>query len=270
MVKVADLNRWIEEDLRDVDLTSEALIAPDAPCEGVVFLKERAIVCGTDVCAAVWSRLDSQIEVVALAEESEERAAGGVLYLKGNARAILAGERVALNILGRMCGIATLTRRFVDEVAGTHAGILDTRKTAPGLRSHDKRAVRAGGGRNHRFGLHDGILIKDNHLRLCSDLERGVAVARRYGLAIVVECETAEDVDRALAAGADRLLLDNMSPDDLRRVVSRVDGRVELEASGSITIKNAREIAETGVDFISIGSLTHSVKSTDVSLEVFA
>jgi nicotinate-nucleotide pyrophosphorylase (carboxylating) len=191
-----------------------------------------------------------------------------VASVEGPARAVLTGERVALNVLGRMSGIATATRRYVDAVAGTGATILDTRKTTPGLRTIEKEAVRCGGGTNHRLGLHDGILIKDNHLRVAGSLADAVARAKATGIAVEVECDTLEQVREALAAGADRILLDNMTRPELREAVALVDRRAELEASGGITLENVRAVAETGVDFVSVGALTHSARSLDVSLEV--
>jgi len=176
--------------------------------------------------------------------------------------------RTALNLLGRLCGIATLTARYVDAVAGTGATILDTRKTTPGLRALEKLAVRTGGGTNHRFGLYDGVLIKDNHVRLGGGIAPSVRKAKETGLPVEVECETLDDVHAALEGSADVLLLDNMSVPKLREAVALVGGRAKTEASGGVTLKTVREIAETGVDFISVGALTHSARSLDVSMEV--
>jgi nicotinate-nucleotide pyrophosphorylase (carboxylating) len=181
---------------------------------------------------------------------------------------VLTGERLALNVLGRLSGIATLTRRYVDAVAGTGAVILDTRKTTPGLRSLEKHAVACGGGQNHRLGLYDGILIKDNHLRVAGSLAEAVARARETGAAVEVECDTLAQVREALAAGADSILLDNMSVSELREAVELARGQARLEASGGVTLETVRAIAETGVDFISVGALTHSARALDVSLEV--
>jgi len=187
----------------------------------------------------------------------------------GPLRAILTGERAALNFLGRLSGIATLTRRYVDAVAGTGVAILDTRKTTPGLRVLEKHAVACGGGRNHRFGLDDGVLVKDNHLRAAGSV--GVAVERirvATRLPIEIECDTLAQVAEALAAEVDAILLDNMTVDDLVAAVALVRGRARVEASGGITLENVRAIAETGVDEISVGALTHSARSLDVSLEL--
>jgi nicotinate-nucleotide pyrophosphorylase (carboxylating) len=189
--------------------------------------------------------------------------------VSGPARALLTGERTALNFLGRMSGIATLTRQFVDAVAGTRAIILDTRKTAPGLRALDKLAVRRGGGQNHRVGLYDMVLIKDNHIDFAGSLVEAVRRARLAGsgLEIEVETRTLEDVQAALAVGVERILLDNMPPEMMRQAVTLTAGRARLEASGNVSLSNVRQVAETGVDFISIGALTHSVKVLDVSFD---
>jgi nicotinate-nucleotide pyrophosphorylase (carboxylating) len=199
------------------------------------------------------------------------RVASGrtLLELNGPAHAILTGERTALNFVGRMSGIATSTREFVDAVAGTGAVILDTRKTAPGLRAIDKLAVQHGGGVNHRFGLYDMVLIKDNHIDFAGSLSRAVELARSGGhnLEIEVEARTIGDMQEALNLGLKRILLDNMSLDELRRAVALCAGRAKLEASGNVSLDNVRAIAETGVDFISVGALTHSPKAFDVSLQ---
>jgi nicotinate-nucleotide pyrophosphorylase (carboxylating) len=183
---------------------------------------------------------------------------------------VLTGERTALNFVGRLSGIATLTRRFVDAIEGTGAEILDTRKTTPGLRALEKYAVRCGAGRNHRFGLDDGILVKDNHLRAAGGVRPAVELVRAAGpgLPIEVEAETLDDVREALAAGAEQILLDNMPPALMREAVELVEGKATLEASGGVSLETVRGIAETGVDFISVGALTHSARSLDVSLEL--
>ena len=190
-----------------------------------------------------------------------------VATIEGPARAILTGERTALNIFGRLSGIATLTARYVDLVEGTGTTILDTRKTTPGLRALERYAVRCGGGVNHRFGLHDAILVKENHLRIAGGIAPAVA-ALRNGRPIEVEAETLEDVAEALEAGVERILLDNMTPEQVRSAVELVSGRAQLEASGGISLATVRAYAEAGVDFISVGALTHSARSLDVSLEV--
>jgi nicotinate-nucleotide pyrophosphorylase (carboxylating) len=196
------------------------------------------------------------------------RDGGPVLQVEGLARAILAGERTALNFLGRLSGVATLTARHVEAVAGTGVRILDTRKTTPGLRRLEKAAVRAGGGTNHRAGLFDAILIKENHAAAAGGVGRAVQLARRQApeLPLEVECRNLAEVEEALEARAPRILLDNMTPGQLRAAVELVDGRAELEASGGVTLGTLREIAETGIDFVSVGALTHSAPALDLSL----
>jgi nicotinate-nucleotide pyrophosphorylase (carboxylating) len=208
-----------------------------------------------------------------LAGDGDVREAAPLVLadVEGSGRAVLTGERTALNLLGRLCGIATLTRRYVDAVAGTGAVILDTRKTTPGLRSLEKEAVRHGGGQNHRLGLYDAILVKDNHLRLAGGIRATVERLRSLSpLPVEVEAETLVQVREALEAGADRILLDNMSPPALTEAVALVAGRAQLEASGGVSLATVRAIAETGVDFISVGALTHSARALDVSLEVLS
>jgi nicotinate-nucleotide pyrophosphorylase (carboxylating) len=259
---------WLAEDLGAGDATTEAIVAEDATCAANLLLKERGVVCGLAHAEAVFRELDPALRFEPLASDGEPVDPGVVARLEGSARAILTGERTALNVLGRLSGIATLTRRYVDAVAGTGAVILDTRKTTPGLRTLEKEAVEAGGGTNHRFRLDDGVLIKDNHLRLAGSIAEAVEKTRETGLPVEVECDTLDQVREALSAGADRILLDNMSPAELREAVRLVGGRAETEASGGVTLDTVREIAETGVDFISVGALTHSARSLDVSLEV--
>jgi nicotinate-nucleotide pyrophosphorylase (carboxylating) len=193
-----------------------------------------------------------------------------VAEIEGPARAILSGERVALNLLGRLCGIASLTRRFVELTEGTPTTVLDTRKTTPGLRALEKYAVRCGGGQNHRAGLFDGVLIKENHLRVAGGVTAALAAldGRIDGLPVEVEAETLMQVREAIEAGAPRVLLDNMSPEEVREAVELTAGRAELEASGGMSLATVRAYAETGVDFVSVGALTHSARSLHVSLEV--
>jgi nicotinate-nucleotide pyrophosphorylase (carboxylating) len=263
---VTDVDRWLAEDVGDGDLTSLAVIDEDAACTARLLVNEPGVVCGLPVAAEVFARLGATLEP--LAADGDRVEPGEVARVEGPARAVLTGERLALNVIGRLSGIATATRRYVDAVAGTGATILDTRKTTPGLRALEKEAVRCGGGTNHRLGLHDGILIKDNHLRVAGSLAGAVERAAAAGVPVEVECDTLGQVREALAAGAGRILLDNMTRAELREAVALVDGRAALEASGGITLDNVRAVAETGVDFISVGALTHSARSLDVSLEV--
>jgi nicotinate-nucleotide pyrophosphorylase (carboxylating) len=260
----------LAEDVGEGDVTTEATVDDEAVAAGALVLREAGVVCGLQVAETVFRSLDEEIEFEPLVEEGAFLATGGeVAHVRGSARAILTGERTALNFLGRLSGIATLTRRYVDAVAGTGVAILDTRKTTPGLRALEKHAVAAGGGRNHRFGLDDGVLVKDNHLRAAgsiADAVKGLRAATE--LPVEIECDTLDQVGEAIAAGADALLLDNMGLDDLRAAVALVGGRARLEASGGVTLDTVRAIAETGVDEISIGALTHSARSLDVSLEM--
>jgi nicotinate-nucleotide pyrophosphorylase (carboxylating) len=260
----------LAEDVGAGDVTTEATVAPDATGEAELLVREPGVVCGLEAAEAVFAALDGEIRFEALVDEGAA-VDGGVVVARvsGSLRAILTGERTALNFLGRLSGIATLTRRYVDAVEGTNAAILDTRKTTPGLRALEKHAVACGGGRNHRLALDDGVLVKDNHLRAAGSID--VAVERLRDstpLPVEVECDTLDQVSEALAAGADALLLDNMSIDELRAAVALAGHRVRLEASGGVTLDNVREVAETGVDEISVGALTHSARSLDVSLEL--
>lgn len=265
---VPDTRAWVAEDVGTGDVTTLALIDEGVSCKAVVLVKEPGVVCGLEAAAAVFAELGVHFEP--LVEEGARVEPMPVADVEGPARGVLTGERVALNLLGRLSGIATLTRRFVDAIEGTGAAILDTRKTTPGLRALEKHAVASGGGTNHRFGLDDGILIKDNHLRLAGGVTAAVTRMRAAGtgLPIEVEAETLEQVREALAAGADAILLDNMALAELREAVALVGGRAKLEASGGVSLETVREIAETGVDFVSVGALTHSARSLDVSLEV--
>jgi nicotinate-nucleotide pyrophosphorylase (carboxylating) len=260
----------LAEDVGEGDVTTEATVGEDATGSAEILLKEPGVVCGLAMVETVFRALDSEVRVEALVEEGALVESGtAAARVTGSLRAILTGERTALNFLGRLSGIATLTRRYVDAVEGTGAAILDTRKTTPGLRVLEKHAVAVGGGRNHRFGLDDGILIKDNHLRATGSIRTAVERVRAATqLPVEVECDTLEQVSDAIEAGADAILLDNMTPDGLLAAVVLVNGRARLEASGGVTLDNVRAIAETGVDEISIGALTHAARSLDVSLEL--
>jgi nicotinate-nucleotide pyrophosphorylase (carboxylating) len=264
----------LREDVGAGDLTTEALVPASEHCRAQLLLEEPGVVCGVRVAAAVFTTLDPSVSVTQLCEDgtATEAPATVVAEVEGPARAILTGERTALNLLGRLSGIATLTRSYVDEVTGTEATILDTRKTTPGLRALEKYAVRCGGATNHRFGLHDAILVKENHLRVAGGIgPAAAALAKRDdGIAVEVEAETLDQVAEALDAGVERILLDNMTPDEIRTAVALVAGRAKLEASGGVTLDTVRAYAETGVDYISIGALTHAARSLHVSLEVEA
>jgi nicotinate-nucleotide pyrophosphorylase (carboxylating) len=262
----------LAEDVGDGDITTEALVPPGLRCRAQLLLEEPGVVCGVDAAAAVFRTLDSDVHVEAVVEDGAAVSEPPVVVaeIEGPAQAVLTGERTALNLFARLCGVATLTRRYVDLVDGTGATILDTRKTTPGLRALEKYAVRCGGGSNHRAGLYDAVLVKENHLRVAGGIAAAVAVLRERadGFALEVEAETLEQVDEALAAGVERILLDNMTPDEVARAVAHVAGRAELEASGGVSLATVRAYAETGVDFISVGALTHGARSLHVSLEV--
>jgi len=262
----------LEEDLGQGDVTTGAVVDPVARGEASLVTRARVVLAGLPVFERVFTELSRDILFEAFYGEGEWIPEGSrVCTLKGPLGPILKGERTALNFLQRMSGIATLTRKYVEKAGGTRARILDTRKTAPGLRWFDKRAVRVGGGWNHRFGLSDGILIKDNHIAAAGSIARAVGLVRDkapHTLRVEVEVETLAGVEEALKAGADIILLDNMDPVQMAQAVKLVQGRAKLEASGGITLETVQEVAHTGVDFISVGALTHSPRAADFSLEI--
>ena len=262
------IERALEEDIGPGDVTTNSIIAPEAVMSGQIIAKQSGVVAGLEVARAAFQKVDERVSFNArVADGARVENRQTLATVSGLARALLTAERTALNFLGRMSGIATLTRRFVDAVAGTRAVILDTRKTAPGLRAVDKLAVRLGGVQNHRIGLYDMILIKDNHIDQAGSLAEAVRRARIHGdgLGIEVEARSLADVRAALELGIGRILLDNMTPETMREAVSVCAGRARLEASGNVTLENVRQIAEAGVDYISVGALTHSAKVLDVS-----
>ncbi|MBV9604439.1 MAG: carboxylating nicotinate-nucleotide diphosphorylase, partial [Solirubrobacterales bacterium] len=249
--------------------TTAATVPEAARARALIRQKAPGVIYGVDVAVEVFRSLDPSMSVERLVSEGEWREGGGpVLALEGSARAILTGERTALNFLQRLSGVATMAARCVQAVAGTGARILDTRKTTPGLRALEKAAVAAGGATNHRFGLFDAILIKENHAALAGGVGEAVRRARVHApdLTLEVECRTLAEVDDALAAGAPWILLDNMTVAQLSEAVRHVAGRAKLEASGGVTLQTLREIAGTGVDFVSVGALTHSAPALDLSL----
>ncbi len=268
---IASVRGALSEDMGSGDVTTNSIVSSAASASAQVLAKQDGILSGLSVAQQVFLMLSCDMHFNSTLSDGAQVVGGQTLLeLTGPTRAILSGERTALNFLGRMSGIATLTRLFVDAVAGTKAKILDTRKTAPGLRGIDKLAVRHGGGGNHRFGLYDMVLIKNNHIDYSGSLTEAVRRARAgaNNLEIEIEARTAEEMDEALKLGVQRILLDNMSLDELRRAVDFCAGRAELEASGNVSLDNVRAIAETGVDFISVGALTHSAKAFDVSLRL--
>jgi nicotinate-nucleotide pyrophosphorylase (carboxylating) len=267
--------RALAEDLGPGDVTSEAVVEPGVRVRARIVQKQPGVVFGLDVAAEAFAQTGAEpIEKLVTEGQWREETPVEVALVEGPARAVLAAERTALNFLGHLSGIATLTARYVDAVRGTGAAILDTRKTTPGLRVLEKQAVAAGGGRNHRMGLYDAFLIKENHIAAAGGVAAAVERARiaRPDLRVEVECRTQAEVAQALAAGVDRLLLDNMSLEELRAAVAERDGAgldrptPQLEASGGVTLENVAEIAATGVEMISVGALTHSAPALDFSL----
>ncbi|MCJ2542398.1 carboxylating nicotinate-nucleotide diphosphorylase [Thermostichus vulcanus] len=267
----------LQEDIGPGDVTSEAICTPDHIGQAVMRTKEACVVAGVPIAQMVFATLDNEIEEIEFVPQvcDGDRLVPGqtIAEIKGRLRTILMGERTALNLLQRLSGIATLTARYVEAVQGFSAKILDTRKTAPGLRILEKYAVYVGGGHNHRIGLYDGILIKSNHIRAAGGVVAAIERARRYApimLKIEVEVKNLAELREALQAGVDRVMLDNMSTEEMRQAVQMTEGRVPLEASGGVSLDNVRQIAATGVDFISVGALTHSAKAIDMHLEVLA
>jgi nicotinate-nucleotide pyrophosphorylase (carboxylating) len=262
----------LQEDGAFNDLTTLATVVSDRRSRGTLVARENGVMCGVPIALEAFRQLDGKVSIRVDHEDGSRVKAGeAVLFVTGHARALLSAERVALNYLQRLSGIATVTARYVEAVRGTNAKILDTRKTTPGWRSLEKYAVRAGGGTNHRMDLSTGVLIKDNHLAaLDGDVARAVSRAREQaprGIKIEVECDRIDQVSRAVEAGADIILLDNMAPALLDECVRLVAGRAILEASGGVTLSTVRAIAETGVDWISVGALTHSAPSLDLGLD---
>jgi nicotinate-nucleotide pyrophosphorylase (carboxylating) len=248
----------LDEDIGAGDVTSAATVPAGARARARITQKAPGVIYGLDAAELAFTLLDPQARCERLVEEGIWRESGAVLAVEGSARALLAAERTALNFLQRLSGVATLAARCAEAVAGTGARVLDTRKTTPGLRALEKAAAAAGGATNHRAGLYDAVLIKENHIALAGGVARAVTLAR--------ECRTPAEIDEALAAGAPRILLDNMTPDELRAAVDQVAGRAELEASGGITLERLRAHASSGVQFVSIGAMTHSAPALDLSL----
>jgi len=265
----------LREDIGDGDLTTDFFVPKNQRGNARIVARERAILAGTETAAEVFRRIDSSLDIAVVREDgSEVNADESVIQLHGPARSILKAERVALNFLQRLSGIATMTRKFVDAAANEHVRILDTRKTTPGLRALEKAAVVAGGGLNHRFGLFDMVMLKDNHLAAAADFDAFANAIRKFretrpNIRIEVEADSLEQVHAFLEIdGIDVILLDNMKPAQIREAVALGKGKVKFEASGGVTLKNIRQIAATGVDYISIGTLTHSPRAIDFSLEL--
>jgi nicotinate-nucleotide pyrophosphorylase (carboxylating) len=264
------IEQALQEDIHTGDITTQAVVPGPRPASARLIAKEPLVLAGLFVAQKVFLRLNPTVIFTTGLVEGARVVTGDILAtIEGNASDLLMAERVALNLLQRMCGIATLTSRYVQAVSGTKARIVDTRKTTPGLREVEKYAVRVGGGINHRTGLYDGVLIKENHIAAAGGIAEAVSRARAYiphTLRIEVETETSEQVEEALAAGADIIMLDNMDCDMMRRCVGMIAGRALVEASGGVNLDSVRAIAETGVDIISIGALTHSPRAMDISM----
>ena len=266
------ISRALAEDIGSGDITTSCTVKPNAEGRGRIVAREPLVLAGIDIARQVFLKVDSGLAIT-LSQSDGSRALAGdkLLEIVGDLAAMLRAERTALNFLQRLSGIATLTRAFVDKVVGTSARILDTRKTTPGYRLFEKAAVRAGGGYNHRFGLYDGVLIKDNHIAAAGSIQQAVGAAKasnRHSFRVQVEVETLDQLAEAIAAGADAIMLDNMDLKTMAEAVRLTSGKVVLEASGGVTLDNVREVAATGVDLISVGALTHSARAVDMSMEI--
>ena len=264
------VKRALDEDVRDGDITTDATVPSSQQARGVFLVKADCVLAGLEVAFEAFRQIEPGVRIEAHKRDGDSCAAGEeIAVVLGSARALLVAERTALNFLQRLSGIATRARRFVD-AAGGRITILDTRKTTPTLRVLEKYAVRAGGATNHRVGLFDAILIKDNHIRLGGGVTAAVASARahRPGLPVEIEAETLDQVDEALAAGAETILVDNMATADIRAAVVGTRGRAKIEISGGVTLERIPELAATGADFVSVGALTHSAPAIDISFEI--
>lgn len=262
----------LEEDLGGVgDITTNTIIPPDAQGDASIIVRKPGVIAGLDLAAASFKSLDPDVRFTRIVEDGSKVEAGATIArIAGKTRALLTGERTALNFFGRLSGIATLTAGYVAAVEGTHAKIVETRKTTPGLRALEKYAVRCGGGTNHRFGLYDAVLVKDNHIAAAGGLAEALNAVRTavgHLVKIEVEVDTLDQLENVLRFPIDAVLLDNMDAGTLKRAIALVKGRVITEASGGVTLESVREIAKTGVDLISVGALTHSARSLDSSLE---
>ena len=265
------ISEALTEDIGTGDITTMSCVSADAVSKGQFIAKETGVVCGIELLTKVFAALDERVRVLPRLKDGDSVESGEVIAeVKGSSRAILTGERTALNFIRHLSGIATQTNAAVKSISGTNTQIVDTRKTTPGLRVLEKYAVHCGGGKNHRFGLSDGVLIKDNHIVAAGGIKQAVDLARQtapHTLKIEVETETLAQIDEALGAGADIIMLDNMSVQQMTEAVKHIGGRAISEASGNMGGKDLKAVADTGVNFISIGALTHSVKALDISLK---
>ncbi len=266
------LRRFLSEDIGHGDITTAAIFRQNQEGRGVFIAKEPLVAVGMEkVAATVFRLLDKKVQIIKTMDDSERAESGAVLFeIVGPVTSLLRGERVALNLVQRLCGIATLTTAFLNQVKGLAVQITDTRKTTPGLRMLEKYAVKAGGGSNHRFNLSDGVLIKDNHIAACGSISVAVGLVRSgvpHTIRVEVEAETLEQVQESIDCGADIIMLDNMTLGTMAEAVSLIDGRALVEASGGVTLDTVRKIAQTGVDLISIGALTHSAPAVDISMD---
>ncbi|ASJ56690.1 nicotinate-nucleotide diphosphorylase (carboxylating) [Brevibacillus formosus] len=266
------IEEWLQEDVGFGDVTTMSTIPESEQGVGILYAKEAGIVAGLPIAEQVFSTVDSTLVFEAKVEEGARVEVGQqIAEVSGSVRSILSGERLALNLMQRLSGIATKTSEYATAVAGTKARVVDTRKTTPGLRALEKYAVRVGGGYNHRFALYDAVMIKDNHIKGAGGIAQAVAAARAvipHTMTVEVEAESFEQVQEALAAGADTIMLDNMSLDQMVEAVQYINGRAIVEASGGVSLETIGDIAKTGVDIISVGALTHSVKAFDISLDL--
>jgi nicotinate-nucleotide pyrophosphorylase (carboxylating) len=266
------IEEWLQEDIGFGDITTMSTIPEDEQGSGILYVKEAGIIAGLPVAQQVFEVVDPTLRFAPKVTEGAQVEKGEqIAEVSGSVRSILTGERLALNLLQRLSGIATRTHQYVQAIAGTKARVVDTRKTTPGLRFLEKYAVRVGGGHNHRFALYDAVMIKDNHIKGAGGIAQAVAAARAaipHTMTIEVETESLEQVREALEAGADIIMLDNMPLDQMKKAVDLIAGRAVVEASGGVTLETIRSIAETGVDIISVGALTHSVKALDISLDL--
>lgn len=265
---------WLTEDVGRGDVTTDSVVAPDALGRAYIEAREPALIAGLEVARICFATLDDGVTWDPQCADGKRVEAGDTIaFVSGRLRSILTAERCALNALARLCGVATLTSRYVDAVSGTHARVVDTRKTTPGLRSLEKYAVRVGGGHNHRFGLDDGVLIKDNHIAAARGVAEAIRRARagvHHGFRIEVEVTDESELRQALEERADVILLDNMSSQEVARAVEIIEGRAVVEVSGGIDLDTIRDFAEAGADLISVGALTHSAPTIDIALEVEA